>query len=207
MAPRTMGPQPSWRVVPQSEAPRQACCRQQQPCPSSDLGAAWGCPAEVAAAAAATSGSGEVRLGAQGRAEPRRLLSDGRAAFEGCRGPGFHSRWLPLSLDGQEGGQVEVQRGHPSAGRGRALAALWAGDPALLVGWRVQPPHARLAEGVAAVEAAGQVPSEVVGRVADDAVSPPGPSSCPLLGGLGTLWPQHPGGGTQGSSSPAHLPL
>ena len=122
---------------------------------SSGLGAARGVPAEAAAAPAAASGLGEVGLGAQGGAKPGRLLSDGGAAFEGRGGLGFCARQLPLGPDGQEGGQVEVQHGHPSAGRGCALAALRAGDPALLVGWRVQPPHTRLAEGVAAVEAAG----------------------------------------------------
>lgn len=168
---------------------------------SSDLRAAWRLPAEVAAAPAAASGLWEVGLGAQGGAEPGRLLSDGSAAFEGRRGLGLHVRWLPLGLDCQEGGQVEVQHGHPSTGRGRALAALRAGDPALLIGPCVQTPHARLAKRVATVEAAWQVPGEVVGRVADDAVAPPGPSSCPLLGGLGTFWLQHPGGGEQGSCS------
>lgn len=68
---------------------------------------------------------------------------------------------------------------HPSAGCGCALAAPWAGDPALPVGRSVQPPHARPVEGVAAVEAAWQVPREAVGSVADDAVTPPGPSGVP----------------------------
>lgn len=122
---------------------------------SSGLGAAWGVPAEAAAAPEAASGLGEVGLGAQGKPKPGRLLSDGGAAFEGRGGLGFCARRLPLGPDGQEGSQVEVQHGHPSTGRGCALAALRAGDPALLVGWRVQPPHARLAEGVTAVEAAG----------------------------------------------------
>lgn len=128
---------------------------------NSDLGTVQGVPAEAAAAAA--SGLGEVGLGAQGGAEPGWLLSDSGAAFGGRGTLGLHARRLPLSPDSQEGGQVEVQHGHPSTGRGCALAALRAGDPALLVGHRVQPPHARLAEGVAAIEAARQVPGQVVG--------------------------------------------
>lgn len=142
--------------------------------PSLDLWAAGGRPAGAAAGPAATTGPGQAGLGAQGEAEPRRLPSDGV-------GLGVHSRWLPLCLDGQEGGQVEIQHGRPSARRGCALATLRAGNPALLVGGRVQPPHARLAEGVATVEAAGQVLGEVVGRIADNAVSPRDPSGRRLL--------------------------
>lgn len=100
-------------------------------------------------------------LGAQGGTEPGWLLSDGSAAFGGY--PGLLTGQLPLSLHSQEGGQVEVQHGHPSTGCGGALAALGAGDPALLVGRSVKLPHARLAEGVATVESAWQVPGEVVG--------------------------------------------
>lgn len=95
----------------------------------------------------------------------------------------LQARRPPPGPDGQEGGQVEVQHGHPSTGHGRALAALRAGDPALLGGRCSQPPHARLADSVAAIEAAGQVPGEVIGRVADDAVTALGPSGRGLFRG------------------------
>lgn len=174
VAPGTSGPRLFWAPA---EGPRG--CRGR----SSDPRAAWGRPAEVAAApaAAAAAGLGEAGLGARGRAEHSRLLRDCGAAFEGRGRPGLRMGRLPLRPDGQEGGEVEVQHGHPSAGCGGALAALRAGDPALLVGRCVQPPHACLAEGVATVQAAGQAPGQVVGRVADDAVASPGPSGCPLL--------------------------
>lgn len=174
---------PRQAVLP-AKVLKHACHRQQLPArsgsgQSSDLRAAWGAPAEGAAAPAAASGLGKVGLGSQAGAEPSRLLSDGCAAFEGGRGLGLCSRRLPLGLDRQEGGQVEVQHGHPPTGRGYALAALRAGDPALLMGRHVQLAYTRLAEGVATVEAAWQVSGKVIGRVADDAVTPPGPSSCP----------------------------
>jgi len=79
---------------------------------------------------------------------------------------------LLVSLDGKEGGQVEVEHGDAAAWCGRILAALRAGDPALLVGDGIEAFQAGLAEGMAAVEPARQPAAQVVGGVADDALNP-----------------------------------
>lgn len=192
-----------WKAVPraagQGSPPRGGT---QQ---SSELGTAWGMPAEATACWTAASGLGEVGRGARRGEEPGWLLSDGGAALVGPGGLQLQARRPPPGPDGQEGGQVEVQHGHPSAGHGRALAALRAGDPALLGGRRGQLPHTCLAEGVAAVEPAGQVPGEVIGRVADDTVAVLGPSSHGLFRGWGLLWQQHPGEGCGGAVQPLQV--
>lgn len=126
-------------------------------------------------------------------AQPQRLLRDRRLltrALGGhilqgaCGRPGM----LLVSLDEEESGQVEVEHGDTAAWCGRILAALWAGDPALLIGDGVQALEAGLAEGMATVEPARQPATQVIRGVADDALkllASPARGACVRLG----VWP------------------